>query len=126
MARTVVDAAIILDALSGKNDYAAATGMSRLDGFTLLLPTNLTDWSKVASSLERKVKLQDACETLRGLGATVVEAALSDEFVRIDRAEDAADCTMETEFVQEIDGYLTGLIQYVFLQVDIQYPNSTF
>lgn len=115
MARTVIDAAVCLDVLAGKRDtYRKATSTDRLDGIILLNPTNLTDWSQVDSSGTCKKKLQQACEILRSLGAIVVEAPLSDDFIRIDRAKDAADCTMESEFPRDINAYLKTLTQYVF------------
>lgn len=107
MARTVLDAAIVLDTISlGQACYADATGWQRLDGTTLLLPTNLTDWDNLAAGSSRRRALDEACHILSRLGATVIEASLSADFIKVESAEKEAYCTMVTEFVHDLHEHL--------------------
>lgn len=109
--RTVLEGASVLDILAGTPDQYTTNLPHRLDGVRLLVPTNLTDWTKEAYSQGQQGEVNNAYQILRDLGAEVIEADLAEDFVANDRARDAKLTCMETEFAQEINEYLQSFKQ---------------
>lgn len=111
MCRTVYDAAIMLEVISGRpGGYTRDLDKSkRLDGVRLLVPTNLTDWKSELLQAEQKVIFESACQTLKDLGADLVQTAVSGECVELDRDREIRLRVWEPQFVQEIEKYLASL-----------------
>lgn len=108
MTRTVEDACILLDALSGRSEiYTRSLGSKLLDGIRLLLPTNLPDLYKLLQHGQEQ-QLVVACNVLRSLGAEVVEAPLADECLEVN---DFHGEVAETEFARDLNKYLASLDQ---------------
>lgn len=111
MTRTVLEGASVLDILAGTPGQYTTDLPDRLDGVRLLVPTNLTDWTKEAYSHGQQEEMNKAHQILRDLGAEVIEADLAEDFVANDRAGDAQGICMETEFAQEINEHLQSFKQ---------------
>jgi Asp-tRNA(Asn)/Glu-tRNA(Gln) amidotransferase A subunit family amidase len=108
MARTLEDAVIVLEIISGRQSvYRDALGLHRLDGIRLLVPTNLTDW-KGNSYLHfgQKERFLKGLRILEELGADIVEAALPPKFISIDRSFALQQIPMENEFVHDLEEHL--------------------
>jgi Asp-tRNA(Asn)/Glu-tRNA(Gln) amidotransferase A subunit family amidase len=113
MTRTVEDACLVLEAISGLTDrYAPSLHSGDLSGLRLLAPTNLTDWQgKPLLNYGQQESLRASFNVLRRLGADVVEAPVAEDFVDLDRDEEAFNHPMEIEYVAAIREYLVSLRQ---------------
>lgn len=112
MTRTVMDAAIVLDVISGQpgRHLPSKDDRASLEGIVLLVPTNLVPWhDRPLMGFGQQEAFQSGCQTLGNLGADVLEVKLSDNFLELEKDFSLFMPTMEAEFAVDIDKYLQSL-----------------
>lgn len=113
IARTVEDACLVLEVIANKQgQYTPSLDYKDLRGLRLLAPINLVNWEgDPLLQFGQKAAVQAAYDTLRKLGAEVIEADVSERFVEVDRDEVLFNEPCQIEFRHAIAEYLSTLTQ---------------
>lgn len=114
MTRCVYDAAVTLEIIAQRpGQYTKCLGAKGLDGFKLLVPTNLLLWKTdlLRFGHQGPTQFDKAVQILRELGAEIIEAEIPDELVKLEDDRPLRFSACQTEAVGDMAAHLASYIQ---------------